>query len=161
MAARVDELLAADWATAGVKPAPPADDATFLPRALRWIWIGIVPTVGEVRAFLADRDSQKRARLIDRLLASHLHADHLATTWRNMMVPRGSGVDGIDGQAGLQNWLRAQFAKNLRYDQLVADLMVATGAAQQGPGLFYTAFDLKPEELAANTARNSSWAMQM
>jgi hypothetical protein len=87
------------------------------------------------------------------LLASRLHADHLATTWRHMMVPRGGGVDGVAGQAGLQNWLRGQFAKNLRYDQLVADLLVATGASQAGPGLFYTAYDLKTEELAANTAR--------
>ena len=63
----------------------------------------------------------------------------------------GSGVDGIDGQAGLQNWLRGNSPRICRYDQLVADLMVATGA-EQGPGLFYTAFDLKPEELAANTA---------
>jgi hypothetical protein len=62
-------------------------------------------------------------------------------------------VDDFGAQAGLQNWLQAQFAKNQHYDQLVADLMVASGGSQEGPGLFYTAFDLKPEELAANTAR--------
>ncbi|HEY4308233.1 MAG TPA: DUF1549 domain-containing protein [Pirellulales bacterium] len=152
MTARIDQLLAADWAAAAIKPPAAADDATFL-RRVSLDLVGVVPTVGEVRAFLADRDPQKRARLIDRLLASHLHPDHLATTWRNMMVPRGAGVDEFDAQAGLQNWLQAQFAKNQRYDQLVADLMVASGGSQEGPGLFYTAFDLKPEELAANTSR--------
>ena len=152
MTARIDELLAADWATAGIAPAVPADDATFIRRA-SLDFVGVVPTVGEVRAFLADQDPRKRARLVDRLLASRRHAEHLATTWRHMMVPRGGGVDGVAGQAGLQNWLRGQFAKNVRYDQLVADLLVATGASQEGPGLFYTAYDLKPEELAANTAR--------
>jgi len=152
MTTRIDELLAADWAAVGITPAERADDAEFLRRASLDL-TGCVPTVAEVRNFLADTDEQKRTRLVDRLLSSPLHAEHLATTWRHMMVPRGSTVDGFDGQAGLQKWLRAQFAKNLRYDQLVAELLVATGTAQDGPGLFFTAFDLKPEELAANTAR--------
>jgi len=127
-------------------------DLEFLRRASLDL-AGVIPTVAEVRAFAADTNPDKRARLVDRLLASHLHAEHLATTSRNMMVPRGATVDGFDGQAGLQSWLRSQFLKNQRYDQMVADLLVATGVSREGPGLFYTAFDLKPEELAANTAR--------
>jgi hypothetical protein len=152
MTARIDELLTAAWTGQHMEPAPLASDAEFL-RRVSLDLTGVVPTVAEVRAFLTDADPAKRARVIDRLLDSHRHADHLATTWRNMMVPRGSTVDGFDGQAGLQTWLRTEFAKNARYDHLVADLLVATGAARQGPGLFFTAFDLKPEELAANTAR--------
>lgn len=152
MAERIDECLAASWAAEGVEPAPAADDAEFMRRVYLDL-VGVIPTVAEARSFLDDADTTKRRKLIDRLLGSHLRVEHLATTWRNMLVPRGSAVDGVDGMAGLQNWLRAQFAKNARYDQMVADLMVATGAAQDGPGLFYTAFDLKPEELAANTAR--------
>ena len=152
MAARIDELLAASWSREGIEPAPLAGDAEFL-RRVSLDLIGVIPTVAEARQFLADGDPQKRARLVDRLLDSQLHADHLATTWRNMMVPRGGTIDGFDGQAGLQIWLRAQFLKNVRYDQMVADLLVATGAAREGPGLFFTAFDLKPEELAGNTAR--------
>lgn len=152
IAVRIDELLAADWARDGIAPAPDATDAEFLRRASLDL-TGVIPTVGEARVFLADADPHKRHKLIDRLLASSLHADHLATTWRGMMVPRGASVDGFDGQAGLQKWLRAEFVKNERYDQMVADLLVATGVAQDGPGLFFTAFDLKPEELAANTAR--------
>jgi hypothetical protein len=152
MAARIDELLAAAWAREGIEPAPPAGDLEFLRRASLDL-AGVIPAVAEVRAFATDPDPGKRSRLVDRLLASHLHAEHLATTWRNMMVPRGASADGFDGQAGLQSWLRSQFLKNQRYDQMVADLLVATGVSREGPGLFYTAFDLKPEELAANTAR--------
>jgi len=152
MAFRIDELLAADAARDQIEMAPLAGDAEFL-RRVSLDLTGVIPTVAEARAFLADADPNKRRQLIDRLLESSWHADHLATTWRNMMVPRGSTVDGFDGQAGLQNWLRRQFLKNQRYDQMVADLLVANGVAQDGPGLFFTAFDLKPEELAANTAR--------
>ena len=59
MAAQVDELLAADWLTAGIKPAAPADDATFLRRTSLDL-IGVVPTVGEVRAFLRIRPAKTR-----------------------------------------------------------------------------------------------------
>ena len=152
MAARIDELLAAAWAKQGIDPAPRADDAEFQ-RRLHLDLTGVIPTVAEARAFLEDADPNKRSRLIDRLLDSQLHADHMATAWRNMMVPRGATVDGFDGQAGLQSWLRGQFKKNQRYDRMVADLLIATGAGQEGPALFYTAFELKPEELAANSAR--------
>src|SRR5690606_27050806 len=39
------------------------------------------------------------------------------------------------------------------YDRLVSELLVATGGSNAGPALFYTTFDLKPEELAAHTSR--------
>lgn len=152
MTARIDELLAAAWVRDAIEPAASAEDTEFLRRASLDL-TGVLPTVATVREFLADNSDDRRARLIDRLLASPLCADHLATTWRNMMVPRNAAADGFDGQEGLQAWLRTQFAANQRYDQLVADLLVATGAARSGPGLFFTAFDLKPEELAGNTAR--------
>jgi len=152
MTARIDELLAAAWAKDHVEPAGSADDAEFL-RRVSLDLSGVIPSVAEARAFLEDSDPQKRSRLIDRLVSSQLYAEHMATTWRNMLVPRGAAVDGFDGQAGLQTWLQTQFERNRRYDRMVADLLVATGAGQQGPALFYTAFELKPEELAANTAR--------
>src|SRR5262245_56633507 len=63
MSARVDTLLAEGWAKAGVSPAAMVDDAEFLSRASLDL-TGIIPTVSEVRAFLADQRPDKRARWI-------------------------------------------------------------------------------------------------
>jgi hypothetical protein len=152
MAARVDELLAARWNDEGVSPAPLAADGEFIRRAYLDL-TGVIPPVAEVRAFLKDESSEKRERLIERLLASPAHATHLATTWRNIMLPAGFEAGDVNSVLGVQNWLRNRFAENMRYDRIVSELLVATGGRETGPALFYTALELKPEELAANTAR--------
>ena len=52
--------------------------------------LGILPTAEEVRTFLDDRlpSDVKRAKLIDRLLASPAYADHWAEKWSQMLKKR-------------------------------------------------------------------------
>lgn len=146
--ARIDERLA----TAQVEPAPRADDAEFARRVYLDL-TGVVPRVAEIRAFLAAARPDKRARLIDELLASPAHATHLANCWRNIMLPGGMNLEQINNIVGVQNWLRQRFVENLRYDNLVSELLVATAGDDAGPALYYTALDVAPEKLAASTAR--------
>lgn len=152
MAARVDALLGASWSQAGIQPGPQAEDAEFFRRAALDL-TGVIPRVSEVRAFLADTKPDKRRRAIDRFLVSPRHATHLANTWRNILLPKGVGREQLNSVIGVQSWLRRQFAANMRYDRMVADLLVARGGGQTGPALFYTANDLAPEKLAAATSR--------
>jgi hypothetical protein len=152
MAARVDALLAESWARAGVEPAPEASDAEFLRRASLDL-TGVIPTVHDVREFLLDAESDKRARWIDMLLARPMHATHLARIWRRTLLPDGSNLAQFGGAAGFESWLQQRFRDNAPYDQTVRDLLQATGNAFDGPAVYYTALELKPEELAASTSR--------
>ncbi|MGE3408107.1 MAG: DUF1549 domain-containing protein, partial [Pirellulales bacterium] len=153
MAERVDALLAEGWAEAGAQPAPAADDAEFLRRATLDL-AGVIPRAAEVRAFLRDERPDKRQRLIEELLSRPTYARHMADLWRHMLLPGEADVQAAGGVIGFQNWLQEQFLANNRYDNIVADLLVARGNARQnGPALFYTALELKPEEIAANTSR--------
>lgn len=153
MAQRVDELLAASWARAGVVPASIADDATFLRRVTLDL-TGLVPTAYQAQSFLLDPNPNKRVRLIDELLSSPAHANHLANLWLRMLVPQDALRQQREAARALQTYLRLAFADNRRYDVLVADLLTATGDARDAPAvLFYTARDLRPEELAAATSR--------
>lgn len=150
---QVDRMLQARWDEAGIEPSPPADDATFLRRASLDL-TGRIPAVGEVRAFLENVDSDKRAGLIDRLLSKPSHAAHLTIVWRDVMLPQNSNAR-LFGQAGqFDNWLRGHFADNTSYNEMVEDLLTATGQINQtGPILYYSALEAKPEELAASTSR--------
>jgi hypothetical protein len=69
------------------------------------------------------------------------------------MIPGGLDLEQLQNIAGVQNWLRRQFAQNMRYDRIVSDFLVATGGGEAGPALYYTSLELKPEKLAASTAR--------
>ena len=152
MTQRVDEILAARWVEEDVKPAARSSDAEFIRRVYLDL-VGVIPRTSTVRNFLDDDQADKRALLIDRLLDSPRHATHMANTWRQIMLPGGADIEQFQSVAGIQNWLRKQFASNLRYDRLVSDFLVATGGGDAGPALYYTSLELKPEKLAASTSR--------
>jgi len=150
--ALIDRRIAEGWSRAAIEPSSMADDAEFVRRVYLDL-TGVIPRVSEVREFLHDTSPNKRAQLVDRLLESPRHATHLANLWRNILLPGGTTPENLNNAAGVQNWMRAQFAENLRYDRLVADFLVVNSGNETGPALFYTTLELKPEKLAAATAR--------
>src|SRR5687768_1066221 len=84
MVARINELLRERWQQAGIEPVTTSDDSEFLRRVYLDL-TGIIPSVSETRAFLADANPNKRQLLIERLLTSPSHATHLAATWRRIL----------------------------------------------------------------------------
>ena len=153
MSARVDELLAAKWKEAAVEPAHEATEAQFLRRACLDL-TGVIPSAGDARRFLADDKPDKRAKLIDRLLAKPNHATHLANVWRGVMLPRtNNNLQRFGQTAVFDRWLRDKFVDNTPYNEIVHELLTAGGQSNQnGPVLYYTALELKPEKLAASTS---------
>ncbi len=149
---RIDERIEETLREQQRSPGPPCDDATFI-RRLFLDLTGKNPTAGDVVAFLRDTDPRKRAALIDRLLESPACAVHLANTWSAWLLPDMQQFGPRQGPSGLESWLRNRFAKNLRYDRLVADLLMASGPASTGAGEFFTSLEGKPEKIAAKTAR--------
>src|SRR5262249_36969558 len=123
LARRIDSLLAAEHRANNVQVAPRADDAEFLRRA-HLALTGRIPKVSEVRAFLADRDPDRRHSLIAALLESPRHARHFASTWRALLAPEitANGQAGVF-QAGFEAWLYQKFRGRVGYDALVRDLL--------------------------------------
>jgi len=151
MARRIDEWLQKQWSEAGIQPAPPAGDSEFLRRATLDL-TGVIPRSSQVWEFLADSQSDKRQVLIDELLDSPRYATHMATTWRNRILPLGVEPVRNREAIALQKWLRTRFAKNLRYDNLVGELLLTIGGDELGPALYYQANDFSPEKLAGSAA---------
>jgi hypothetical protein len=151
MAARVDELVGQMWAADKIEPAAQSSDGEFM-RRIYLDLNGVIPRVGDVRAFLADDNPNKRVQLVDRLLNSPRYSTHMATIWRNRILPLGVDAERGPQAVALQKWLRARFAKNLRYDNLVGEMLLTLGGDELGPALYYQANDVSPEKLATNTA---------
>ena len=154
MTSRVDELVEELWTEKEIVPAVQADDETFLRRVYLDV-IGRVPTIAEYNQFF-ELDSQiRRGELIDDLLESREHALHMGGIWKRVLVPDDeTAISRLGGSGKLEQWLSDSFSKNLRYDDLVKQLLLAEGRVNEsGPLLFYAAAKMNAEELAARTSR--------
>jgi hypothetical protein len=150
---RVDNELAALWQANGIRPVGPAADAEFMRRVYLDL-TGRIPSVSEVQEFLEDSSPDRREKLVDRLLAHHDHATHLAAIWRGILLPDGVDLSRLGGAVKFDEWLAERFAASTPYDQIVRELLLAEGrVSESGPLLFYAALKLEPEELAARTSR--------
>lgn len=168
LTAKIDQHLASRWATLGVEPAPLADDAEWM-RRLYLDLTGKIPTVSQARAYLDDPAPDKRQRLVEHLLASPAYVTHFANVWRALLIPEASANPQLRFLVpGFEGWLRKQLAENHGYDQFVRNLLSAPVATRAGnrrqmmtlPDLdglsplgFFVAKEVKPENLAAVTAR--------
>lgn len=151
---RIDHQIAQGWTVQKATPAEASDDASFLRRAYVDL-VGTIPTGEETRAFLADSSSDKRSKLIDRLLDDPRYASQQAEVWEHVLISRTPlNAEAGRSRAGFQKWLRAQFAGNAPLDHSVKELLLAEGnSLDQGPPLFYAQFRAQPEETAVGVTR--------
>ncbi len=88
-----------------------------------------------------DRAKDKRAKLVDRLLHddryTEEYAGHWSTVWTNILIGRSGGNDrrSLTSRDGMQKYLRDSFAADKAYNNMVYELVTATGATKPGaPG---------------------------
>ncbi len=150
----IDRLVADKWKKLGLAPSPLADDETFLRRVTVDL-CGRIPTADEVRAFRADTgSSDKRARLIDRLLAAPDYATFFAMRWGTIL--RNSNLAGSTQAAyAFHNWLKDLIARNRPYDELVRGVVAASGEWQDAPAInwYWQMRDDQLHQVTADTAQ--------
>lgn len=118
----INELMAAYYRKHNIPPAPPAADAIFVRRAYLDIW-GLLPTPEQQQRFLADRRLDKRARLVDELLAhSKNYAEHWISFW-NDLLHNDEGVTFHGERASITGWLLQALADNQAYNAFVTALL--------------------------------------
>ena len=145
---KIDQHLVVQWKKLGILPSKPVDDATFIRRVTLDI-CGTLPTVDEVRQYLADSRPDKRERLIDRLLERPEYASYFALKWADILQNRGSGYGTRNQRAGtmlFSAWIRDSIAANKPYDRFVTELLTATGRqAQNPPAIWYRSVRSTPD----------------
>lgn len=128
----VDQHVDAYFAQHKLAWPQPVDDRTYARRVFLDT-IGLLPTPAELDAFSTDRSPDKRARLVARLLADdQRYAEHWLTFWNDLLRNDYKGAGYIDGgRRPVTRWLYTALARNLPYDQFVAEL-VNPGAEAEG-----------------------------
>ena len=148
---KIDELVFARLARAGIQPAALSTDEVFL-RRVYLDAIGTLPTVQEASAFLADSDANKRAALIERLLARNEFADYAANKWSDLLRIKAEFPINLWPTAAQEyyGWVRTSLRENKRYDQFVRELLTSSGSNfRVGPVNFYRAMQSREPEATA------------
>jgi hypothetical protein len=131
--ARIDRAIAARL---DCPVAPPADDGEFV-RRLYVDLTGCVPSAAETRAFLDDPSPDKRARLIDRLLASPAFARRMQQVFDLMLMERRP--DNAVPTPAWQEYLYRSFLEHKPLNVLCGEILAADGvdAALRPAAKFY------------------------
>ncbi|MCY2968321.1 MAG: DUF1549 domain-containing protein, partial [Planctomycetota bacterium] len=128
----IDEHVFASLKEIGIPPSALCDDATFLRRATLDI-TGRLPTETETTKFLATTRADKRDAVIDELLQSQDYADFFANKWTALLKNRRDDASDIVSNFAFHSWVRDSLLANKRYDQLVRELLAATGTVIGNP----------------------------
>lgn len=128
----IDDYVFANLQEIGIPPSPVCDDATFLRRVSLDI-AGRLPTEDETTAFLADPSDDKRSRAIENLLKSPGYADYFANKWTSLLKNRRDDASDITSNFAFHAWIRDSLLANVPYDQLVRELLAATGTVIGNP----------------------------
>ena len=121
----IDKLVYARLQKVGYLPSDTCSDAEFL-RRTSLDTIGMLPSVEEARAFLADKNPSKYEQWIDQLLERAEWADHWAIKWGDLIRPNPSRV-GVKPVYLLDQWIRQSFRENKPWNRFVTELLTAEG----------------------------------
>jgi hypothetical protein len=148
---KIDQLVFEKLAVLGLEPSAGCTDAEFVRRAYLDT-IGLPPTPDETRAFLWDRDRQKRQKLIDALLERPEFIDFWTMKWSDILRNSRRAVSE-KGMYTFNRWIRQSVAENQPWDQFSRELLLARGSNHDnGPANYFRVVS-KPEDLAETTAQ--------
>jgi hypothetical protein len=155
VALKVNQTLRSEVPYAGAAEAPPPaiDDERFLRRA-SLDCLGRLPTPEDVTTFVLDPAGDKRARLVERLLADDRYGANWARYWRDVIMYRKSEERGQIVAGPLEAYLAESFNASKPWSQLATEFVTASGdALENGACGLIVAQQGQPEETVAEISR--------
>lgn len=148
--AKIDAIVQLDLRRHGMQPNPPARDIQFVRRVYLDV-IGRIPTEEELGRFYADTRGDRRARLIDQLLASPGHESHMFN-WLADMLRVKDEYYRIGKTWTFHTWLKKQLRQNRPWDELVHEMLTAEGRLGENGATAYLLRDASmPLDSLSNT----------
>lgn len=163
VAVKVDQLFLDVWQAEGIVAAERAGDEEFVRRVYLDL-AGRIPAVSEVRVFLESDAETRRNQVLEDLLQDPAYIRHMTIVWRNALIPQAMTQVEFRGLIpGFDAWLWERLASNIPYDELVREI-ISSDVMSRGdnlqplsngtsPDAFFVVRGLRPENLAAGTAR--------
>ncbi|HKE21500.1 MAG TPA: DUF1549 and DUF1553 domain-containing protein [Bryobacteraceae bacterium] len=134
----VDEAVFAKLKDLRILPSDLAGDEQFLRRAYLDL-IGLVPTPEEYDRFMRDRSRDKRARLVDELMARDEFSDLWATKWAETLKIRSDENASFGTDRKVANlyyqWIRDAVKRDVPLDRFIRVQVASTGSNLHDPAV--------------------------
>ncbi|MCI0701363.1 MAG: DUF1549 domain-containing protein [Planctomycetia bacterium] len=129
----VDKFTAKKWKELNITPSDLCSDEVFIRRVYLDI-TGTLPDAKDTIAFVADKDPQKRDKLVDKLLETPEYAYYFTNKWADILrVKRRNQPNRAYGTFAFHTWIRESIAADKPYDEFVRDIICAIGDETKSP----------------------------
>jgi len=138
---KIDELVLARLQALNLPSAPVCSDAVFVRRVFLDV-TGTLPTAAEAQQFILNQNPDKRATLIDRLLARDEYADYLAMKWGDLLRIKAEFPINLwpNAAQAYHRWVHDAIRDNKPYDAFARALLTSSGSNFEKPPVnFYRA----------------------
>ncbi|MFO0803680.1 MAG: DUF1553 domain-containing protein [Gemmataceae bacterium] len=146
----IDELVLKKLELLRLPPSAPCTDAEFIRRAFLDA-CGILPKPDEVKAFLADTDPKKRAKLVDSLLERPEFTDYWTMKWSDLLLVSSRKLPQPAMWAFYRS-IRRSVSDNEPWDRFARNLVTATGSTLTNGGGNFFVMHKDISDLAESTA---------
>ena len=137
-----------------LKPSGLCSDEAFLRRAYLDI-VGLVPSREEYGRFMDDPSDDRREKLVDELLGRKEFAEVWVMKWAELLQIRSNNNRRMPYKSTLLyfNWLQDQVARNVPFNEMVRDLLGASGGTFTEPAANYYQVERDTLKIAENVAQ--------
>jgi hypothetical protein len=148
----IDQLVGEKLKKLRILPSERCTDEEFLRRATVDI-TGLLPTEDEYAAFMADESSDKRARLVDRLLERKEFGEIWAMKWAELLMIKTTNLVSNKTSFLYYSWLADRITNNVPLDKIVQELLSASGGTLHNPPAAYFHVERDTLKTAENVAQ--------
>ena len=148
----IDQLVGKKLHQLRILPSGMCSDEEFLRRVTIDV-TGMMPTEEEYQSFMNDTAPNKRAELIDRLLERKEFSEIWAMKFAQLLMIKSTNQVSYKSAFLYNQWLTDNFAKNVPIDQMVRELLGATGGTFSNPATNYYQIERDTLKRAENTAQ--------
>lgn len=150
---KIDELMENNYRKFKVTPNPIASDEQFVRRVYLDL-VGTIPTFKQVRQYVANSDTDKRAKLIDVLLSQEGYSSNFYNYWADILRLKDNQLtNNVPGRPYCE-WVKESLETNKPYDEFVYEMLTAEGKIWDNPASGYILRDSgMPLDAMNNTVR--------
>lgn len=146
----IDQQIRQGWADNEIEASPLASDEEWVRRVYLDL-AGRIPTLTEAREFMNDKNPRKRAMLVDALLEHEDYVRNFTTIWTNNSI--GRGAPQRVSRTGMEKFYREAFAKNRPWNEIVVDILTASGHYEENGAVNYILAQMQmPDDAVQLTA---------